>query len=103
MDVAVFGEYVDGVNLKIAKHGGILRSLAVARRAKELGLDLMLGCMIESSLGIAQAAQLISLARWVDLDGCRLIEFDPYAGLPWEGAHLGPPRGPGLGVERREA
>jgi L-alanine-DL-glutamate epimerase-like enolase superfamily enzyme len=101
LDVEVFGEYVDGVNLKIAKHGGLLRSLEVARAAKAGGLDLMIGCMIESSLGIAQAAQLLPLVRWADLDGALLLDEDPYAGLAWAGNSLSLPAGPGLGVARR--
>jgi len=102
LDVEVFGEYVDGVNLKIAKHGGLLRSLAVARAARAAGLDLMIGCMIESSLGIAQAAQLLPLVRWADLDGGLLLAEDPYEGLEWSAGTLDLPAGPGLGVTRRE-
>jgi len=100
-DVEVFGEYADGVNLKIAKHGGIARSLAVAEKAREAGLDLMIGCMIESGLGISQGAQLLSLTRWADLDGFLLVDRDPYEGMRDAPEGLRPPAGPGLGVRRR--
>jgi L-alanine-DL-glutamate epimerase-like enolase superfamily enzyme len=101
LSVEVFGEYADAVNLKISKLGGISACRAVAQRAMRSGLDLMMGCMIESSLGIAQALQLGSLLRWADLDGCLLIESDPHRGLGLEGDHFEPGAGPGLGVERR--
>ncbi len=100
LSLEVFGEYADGVNLKISKCGGIARCAALAERARGAGLDLMMGCMIESSLGIAQGAQLLPLLRWADLDGFLLIESDPYRGLRHGEGGLLPADGPGLGVER---
>jgi L-alanine-DL-glutamate epimerase-like enolase superfamily enzyme len=101
LDLEVFGEYADGVNLKISKCGGISRCLEIALRARAAGLDLMMGCMIESSLGIAQGAQLLGLLRWADLDGFLLIAEDPFEGLTCEAGLLRPPAGSGLGVRRR--
>ena len=99
--VDLFGEYVDGVNLKISKLGGISACLAVAERARLSGLHLMMGCMIESSLGIAQALQLAPLLRWADLDGCLLIDNDPHTGLSPTRDEFRAGEAPGLGIERR--
>ncbi len=103
LGLEVFGELADGINLKISKLGGITRSLALARSARVLNLDLMMGCMIESSLGIAQALQLAPLLRWADLDGALLLAADPYAGLTEAAGVFTLGEEPGLGVHRREA
>ncbi len=90
----------DAVNLKIAKLGGPLQALRAARLARALGLNVMLGCMIESSLGIAASAHLAGLADWVDLDGALLLSNDPFVGLRWTAGQLERPTAPGWGVER---
>ncbi len=64
---------VAGVNVKLTKAGGVGPGLRMLRRARELGFRLMLGCMEETSVGIAAAAALASLADWVDLDGIRPV------------------------------
>ncbi len=102
LGLEVFGELADGINLKISKLGGITRCLALAKSARELNLDLMMGCMIESSLGIAQALQLGPLLRWADLDGALLLAADPYAGLIETAGVFTLGEAPGLGVQRRE-
>ena len=68
--------------------------------ARALDLRVMVGCMIESELGIGQAAQLASLADYVDLDGHLLVSSKPFAGLGLEAGRLVLPEAPGLGVER---
>ena len=73
--------YADGINIKLAKCGGIREALRMIHAARALGLEVMLGCMIESELGIAQAAQVASLVDYVDLDGHLLITSGPFAGL----------------------
>ena len=103
LGLAVFGEVADGVNLKMSKMGGITRCLEVARSAREANLDLMMGCMIESSLGIAQALQLAPLLRWADLDGALLLEEDPYTGLVESRGRFTLGETPGLGVARRNS
>ena len=72
---------VAGVNVKLTKCGGVGPALAMMRRARELGFRVMLGCMEETSVGIAAAAMLAGLADWVDLDGNLLLARDPYDGL----------------------
>lgn len=73
----------DGVNVKLSKCGGITPAIRMIARARQAGLKIMLGCMAESSLGIAAAAQLGSLADFLDLDGHLLLAegTDPWEGL----------------------
>ena len=92
-----------GVNIKLAKCGGVTRALEMMARARSLGLKLMLGCMIESSLGIAAALALAPLVDWVDLDGNLLLDEDPFVGLVLEEGRWRLPSAPGLGVSRRPA
>lgn len=89
---------VHGVNVKLAKLGGPLQALTTIRLARAADLQVMLGCMVESSLGIAAAVHLAGLADWVDLDGAMLLGRDPYAGLEWDGATVARPQAPGWGV-----
>ncbi|MBB5362564.1 L-alanine-DL-glutamate epimerase-like enolase superfamily enzyme [Deinococcus humi] len=100
-DVIALSGAFDGVNLKLAKLGGPLRALAALRLARAHGMSVMMGCMIESSLGIAAAAHLAGLCDWADLDGALLLADDPFAGLEWTAGELARPVGPGWGVERR--
>lgn len=100
-DVIALAEAFDGVNLKLAKLGGPLRALAALRLARAHGMGVMIGCMIESSLGIAAAAHLAGLCDWADLDGALLLADDPYMGLEWKAGDLARPAGMGWGVTRR--
>ena len=72
---------VEGVNVKLAKCGGIAAAKVMLERARELGFRTFLGCMEETSVGIAASAAAASLADWVDLDGCLLLASDPFEGL----------------------
>lgn len=90
----------DGIVVKIAKCGGITRALELAAMGRALGLRLMLGCMIESSLGIASAIAVAPLYEWLDLDGNLLISNDPWKGLTFADGKWALPEGPGLGVTR---
>jgi L-Ala-D/L-Glu epimerase len=72
---------VDGVNVKLAKCGGVGAAARMLARARELGFRTFLGCMEETSVGIAASAAVASLAEWVDLDGCLLLADDPFEGL----------------------
>ena len=91
-------EAFDGVNLKLAKLGGPLQALKATRLARALGMSVMLGCMIESSLGISAAVHLAGLADWADLDGALLLSNDPYQGLVWQAGQVQKPTVPGWGV-----
>ncbi|HYO47158.1 MAG TPA: dipeptide epimerase [Gemmatimonadota bacterium] len=90
---------VDAVNVKLAKTGSIGEAVRLMTAARALHFGVFLGCMVESSLGIAAAAHLAPLADWVDLDGHLLLSDDPYEGLRLEAGRVLPdPEAPGLGV-----
>ena len=74
-------EYVDGVNIKMAKSGGIMTATAIARRARKDHRKVMLGCMVESSIAISPAVYMSSLADYFDLDGPLLLERDVAEGI----------------------
>jgi L-alanine-DL-glutamate epimerase-like enolase superfamily enzyme len=90
----------DGINIKLAKCGGITRAYEMAAIGRALGFRLMLGCMIESSLGIAAGVAVAPLFDWLDLDGNLLISNDPFKGLTIVDGRWQEPMGPGLGVVR---
>ncbi len=97
---ALVGAY-DGVNLKLMKAGGIQETLRMIHVARALGLQIMLGCMIESSLGITAAAHLAPLVDWLDLDGNLLIANDPFLGATCQAGTIILPDRPGIGVLER--
>ena len=70
-----------GINVKLAKCGGVGPARRMLERARELGFRTFLGCMEETSIGIAASAAVAPLAEWVDLDGCLLLAEDPVTGL----------------------
>ncbi|MGH7715473.1 MAG: dipeptide epimerase [Vulcanimicrobiaceae bacterium] len=90
---------VDGVNVKLAKCGGIRAALAMIHTARALGFKIMLGSMVESAIAATAAAHLSPLVDWADLDGPFLTANDPFNGLRYDrqGKML-LPGGPGLGV-----
>jgi L-Ala-D/L-Glu epimerase / N-acetyl-D-glutamate racemase len=97
-DVAACAERAHGVNIKLAKSGGIREAFRMATAARARGLGVMLGCMIESGLGIAAAAQIASLCDHVDLDGNLLLAHDPWPGVAFLDGIQIPADEPGLGV-----
>ena len=97
-DVVDCGERAHGINIKLAKSGGIREAHKMAVAARALGLGVMLGCMIESGLGISAACQVASLCDHVDLDGNLLLSEDPWPGVAFENGVQVPPKEPGLGV-----
>jgi L-Ala-D/L-Glu epimerase len=97
-DIPRLSECVDGVNLKLMKNGGVHNVLNMIHVARAHNLSIMLGCMIESSLGITAAAHLTPLVDYADLDGHLLIKDDPYRGVQVEQGKLILPTTPGLGV-----
>lgn len=93
---------VAGVNVKLAKCGGVGPAARMLARARELGFRTFLGCMEETSVGIAASAAVASLADWVDLDGNLLLAADPFEGLDLsEDCRWRLSDRPGLGVSRR--
>lgn len=91
----------DGINIKLAKCGGIRRAFQMIQTARSHGLRVMMGCMVESSVLITAAAHLSPLLDYADLDGNLLLAHDPYRGVTVEDGRLRLPSGSGLGVEER--
>ncbi|WP_030615691.1 dipeptide epimerase [Streptomyces sclerotialus] len=89
---------VHGINVKLAKCGGVHAALRIAGLLAGSGTDLMLGCLTASSLGLAPAVHLADRARWADLDGHLLLAHDPWTGIGGTDGTVRAGRGPGLGV-----
>ena len=100
-DVPTLAGYVGGVNVKLAKCGGIRGALRMIHTARAHGMLVMLGCMVETSLGISAAAHISGLVDFVDLDGAMLLADDPYAGPTYENGRILLCAEPGLGVVPR--
>lgn len=98
-DVAKLAGAIDGVVVKTMKCEGIREALRMIHTARAHDLQIMLSCMVESSVGVTAAAHLGPLCDYADLDGPLLIRNDPYRGLKYDGARMTLPEGPGLGVE----
>src|SRR4051794_1460221 len=99
-DVAACAERAHGINIKLAKSGGIREAVRMVHAARALGLGVMLGCMVESGLGISAGAQIAGLMDHVDLDGNLLLAEDPWPGVAFVDGVQRPSGRPGLGVER---
>ncbi len=102
-DVAACAERAHGIVIKLAKSGGIREAVRMVHAARALGLGVMLGCMVESGLGIAAGAQIASLCDHVDLDGNLLLADDPWPGVEFADGVQRPSDRPGLGVSRSSA
>ena len=100
-EVPTLAGYVGGVNVKLAKCGGIRGALRMIHTARAHGMLVMLGCMVETSLGISAAAHISGLVDFVDLDGAMLLADDPYAGPTYENGRILLCTEPGLGVVPR--
>ncbi|MFH9864203.1 mandelate racemase/muconate lactonizing enzyme family protein [Streptomyces sp. NPDC017202] len=93
---------VHGVNVKLAKCGGVRAALRVAEAVEGSGTALMLGCLTASSLGLAPAVHLADRARWADLDGHLLLAHDPWSGIGGTDGFVRASDRPGLGVTRAD-
>ncbi|HEY7237003.1 MAG TPA: dipeptide epimerase [Gemmatimonadaceae bacterium] len=100
-DVAKLAGVVDGINIKLSKCGGLREALRMIATARALGMTVMAGCMIESSLGITAAAHFSPLLDYADFDGAALLADDPYEGATIDRGQIRIPDAPGLGVTRR--
>ncbi len=97
-DIPSVARYVDGINIKLMKCGGIYPALKMIHTARAHNLLVMMGCMIESSVAITAAAHLSPLLDYADLDGNLLVRDDPFDGVRLDQGKLKLPQGPGLGV-----
>jgi L-alanine-DL-glutamate epimerase-like enolase superfamily enzyme len=100
-DVGPCHDQGHGINIKLMKCGGITRALGLVEAARAHDMSVMLGCMIETSLGITAAAHVSPLCDFADLDGNLLLASDPFVGVRVEEGRLVLPTEPGLGVRRR--
>jgi len=91
----------DGINIKLMKCSGLRHAMKMIHTARALKMKIMLGCMIESSVGISAAAQLCPMVDYADLDGNLLVVNDPYIGVKIENGKLVLNDLPGLGVLKR--
>ena len=88
----------DAINIKLVKCGGLTPARRMIARAKQNGLKVMVGCMTESSVGIAAGVHLLPLLDFADLDGALLLSEDIATGLTWQAGYCQMPQSPGLGV-----
>jgi L-alanine-DL-glutamate epimerase-like enolase superfamily enzyme len=100
-DIPRLAQAFDGINIKLMKCGGIGEALRMIATARAHGMQIMLGCMVETSLAITAAAHLAPLVDFADLDGNLLITNDPFVGAEVVHGRLVLPDGPGLGVTPR--
>ncbi len=98
-DIPRLAQAYDGINIKLMKSGGILEALRMIHLAKAIGMKIMLGCMIESSVAISAAAHLAPMVDYADLDGNLLISNDPFSGVEVDHGKFVYNDKPGLGVE----
>jgi L-Ala-D/L-Glu epimerase len=102
-DILAHHGLVDGVVIKLGKSGGLHAAREQIALARSLGLEVMLGCMIESSIAVTAAAHLGQLAQYIDLDGPLLIRNDPFIGVEYDAGRLRLPDRPGLGLLPRSS
>lgn len=101
-DIVDLAGAIDGINVKLTKAGGLRAARQQIACARALGLKVLVGCMIESSVAVTAAAQLAPLADFCDLDGHLGVTKDPFAGARLDRGTIFLPGGPGLGLTERE-
>lgn len=97
-DIAKLAGAVDGINIKLAKCGSMREALRMVHAARALDMQVMAGCMIESSLGISAIAQVSPLLDFADFDGAALLSADPFSGASIKGGQVRLTDRPGLGA-----
>ncbi len=102
-DVDRCADSFDAINIKLVKCGGLTPARRMIARARQHGLKVMVGCMTESSIGIAAGVHLLPLLDYADLDGALLLAEDIARGLDWKQGFCQLPQAPGLGVKLRDA
>jgi L-alanine-DL-glutamate epimerase-like enolase superfamily enzyme len=92
-DLACLTRRYDVINVKLDKTGGLTEALRLCERARGSGFNLLIGCMVCTSLGIAPTRSLAGMAHWVDLDGPLLLARDREPPIPYDNGKIGiPPR-----------
>ena len=98
-DIPRIENVFDGINIKLMKCGSLFEAVKMVNMARERGMKIMLGCMIESSVAITAAAHLSPLVDYADLDGNLLINNDPYTGVTVQNGKLILPQENGCGIQ----
>lgn len=98
-DVLKCAGHFHGINIKLTKCGGITPALKMIRKARELGLSVMIGCMNETTIGSAAIAHLSPLIDYMDADGPLLLAEDLATGLMYDYGKITLPQKPGLGID----
>ena len=98
-DIPRIENVFDGINIKLMKCGSLFEAVKMVNMARERGMKIMLGCMIESSVAITAAAHLSPLVDYADLDGNLLINNDPYTGVTVQNGKLILPLENGCGIK----
>jgi L-alanine-DL-glutamate epimerase-like enolase superfamily enzyme len=101
-DIVRCHELFDGINIKLMKCTGLSEARRMMEEAKKYGLQILIGCMSESSCAVSAAASLTPFAKWADLDGPLLISNDPFKGIGFEKGKIGLSETPGIGAVLRE-
>lgn len=99
-DIPHLAEAYHGINIKLMKSGGILEALSMIHIARAMEMQIMLGCMVETSVAISAAAQIAPLVDYIDLDGNLLLADDPFSGVKHKNGRLIYRNLPGLGIEQ---
>jgi L-alanine-DL-glutamate epimerase-like enolase superfamily enzyme len=97
-DIPKLSAAFDGINIKLMKSGGLSAAVKMIHAARAGGLKVMMGCMIETAVGISAAAQLTPLLDYCDLDGNVLISNDPFDGCRNIKGKIALSERPGVGV-----
>ncbi len=97
-DIIALAGAADGINIKLAKCGGLHPARKMIAVARSLDLSVMLGCMIESSVALTAAAHIAALVDFLDLDGQMHLAADPFTGIGFDRGWITLPDLPGLGV-----
>jgi len=101
-DIYRYVDCIDGINIKLQRVGGIRPALMMIQAAKSVGMKIMLGCMLETSIGNTATAHLGGLADFLDLDSSILLKYDPFEGMTVAHGRISlPANRPGIGVRRR--
>jgi L-alanine-DL-glutamate epimerase-like enolase superfamily enzyme len=98
-DIPRLADFVDGINIKLMKAGGLTEALRMIHTARACGLQIMFGCYSDSSLANGAMAQLSPLADYLDLDSHLNLRDDPFTGLTLVNGRLLPSTNPGLGLD----
>ena len=101
-DINELIESFDGINIKMSKCGGLDEALKMIDIAEDNNLKIMLGCMVESSVGITALGQVASQADYLDLDGNLLIDNDPYSGIKFKNGVPRLTKSIGIGISLRD-